>query len=389
MTKRIYKHFNVTYTFDDIKQLLIDNIEEAHNNKVYALHLCKTYSIWHDVLTNFYNIKYNNDKNDKKILPTMNDKLAFVILLSYPKDKIESFNNISDVKLYNHNNSDFIHKSECCFNIEESDYYSYDCICSYKKLQTIYVVENIHSGISLQVGSICITKHNLISNEDIKKFKETEKMLKEQRNEIKEGKLIGYYEEERRKKKEEREINKLKKENEIIEKKIKTGNFKICYNCGINIVGIKNSNICICNKCKNNTYQILCSHVTKYQINECENCNNKFIDLKQNDPYLCKNCKTQYKIIKCCMILCPIQMIVDINENNTYCDDCENKIIKCKDCSKDFIQNNCESRCKHCQYNYDNNLVNKMCITCNTEMIVKKQNYGEYIATNVIKIYKI
>ena len=41
-----------------------------------------------------------------------------------------------------------------------------------------------------------------MSTEEIKKFKETEKLLKEKRKEIKEGKPIGYYKEEKKRKKE-------------------------------------------------------------------------------------------------------------------------------------------------------------------------------------------
>ena len=356
----------VTFTLDEIKPLVIDYIEKAHSiSNCYSLSKCKQYDLWHSPLILFY------EKN-KTTKPTMVDKLSFVILLSYPKHVIEGLNDISDIKLFSHENTDFIYKEDLSLNREEDENDRYDCICSYERLQTIHIVENRYSGIRLQVGSECITKYKLISNEEIKKFKETEKLLKEKRKEIKECKPIGYYKEEKKRKIEEKEINKLKKENEKIQQKIKTGNFKICYNCGINIVDIRKDNLCICNKCKNNNYEELCCQIKKYGINECENCNNKFIDVKQKEPYLCKICKTQNKIIKCDMSSCLTLLLVDINENNIFCDDCEKKIIKCINCKNNFIQNKYEIRCECCQYNYENKFVNKMCVFCNEEMPVKE-----------------
>ena len=366
MTENKNTSLKVTFTLDEIKQLVVDRIDDAHDDRNwYSLSNCKRYTVWHSHLIEFY-------KTNKTMKPTMIDKLCFVILLSYPKRIIESLKDISDVKLFSHDNTDFIYKEELTLNREEDENERYDCICSYERLHIIHIVENRYSGIYLQVGSECITKCNLISNEEIKKFKETEKLLKEKRKEIKEGKPIGYYKEEKKRKNEEKEINKLEKEHEKIKKKIKTGNFKICYNCCINIVDIRKDNLCICNKCKNNNYEELCCQTKKRGINECENCNNKFIDVKQNDPYLCKICKTQNKILKCCMGICSTLMVVDINETNMFCDDCEKKIIKCIDCKNDFIQHKYESRCESCQYNCANNFVNKMCVSCNEEMSVKE-----------------
>jgi len=362
--------YKVTFTLQEIKQLVVDNIEESQNGEL-SLSNCKMYEIYHSSLINFY-------KKNKNSKPTMVDKLAYIILLSYPKHIIENLNDFSEIKLFDTDtdNSDFIHKEELSFNFEEVEFERYDCICSYEKLKTIYIVENKYSGICLQVGSECITKHNLLSHEEKKKFKETKELLKEKRKEIKDNKPFGYYKEEKRRKKEEKEIQKLQKEKEKeekeIQKKIKTGNFKICYNCCINIVCIKNGNLCICNKCKNAEYDFLCRDIKRHEINECENCNNKFIDLKQKDPYLCKKCKIQNKIMKCCMFLCQILMVVDINEKKIYCDDCEKCLMKCIDCKKDFIQNKSESRCQYCQHNYENKLLIKNCVACSEEIIIKE-----------------
>lgn len=369
MTEIINKSLNVTFSLQEIKQLVIDNIEEAHNiRNGFCLSKCKQYNLWHSPLIKFY-------KTHKTTQPTMADKLCFVILLSYPKHIIQSLNDISDIKLFSHDNTDFIYKEELALNHEEDESERHDCICSYEKLLKIHIVENRYSGIYLQVGSECITKHNLISNEEIKKFKETEKLLKEKRKEIIEGKPIGYYKEEKKRKREEKEMNKLKKQNEKIQEKIKTGNFKICYMCGINIVDIRKIKLCICNKCKNKNYEELGFQIRhNYGINNCENCERNFIDIKYNMPnmpYLCKHCKPQNKIIKCHMSICSTIMIVDININNIFCDDCEKNIIKCIDCKKDFIQNTCEIRCRHCLFNYENKFVSKICVSCSEEMNIK------------------
>ena len=149
----------VTFRLDEIKQLVIDNIEEAQNiNNPWCLTKCKQYNQWHSPLIKFY-------EENKTTQPTMADKLCFVILLSYPKHIIESLNDISDIKLFSHDNTDFIYIQELCLNHVENETGSYDCICSYERLQNIHFVQNKYSGITLQVGSECITKHTLISGE--------------------------------------------------------------------------------------------------------------------------------------------------------------------------------------------------------------------------------
>jgi len=188
----------VTFRLDEIKQLIIANIEKAHDiSNPWCLSKCTDYFNWHLPLIEFY-------KENKTIQPTMADKLCFVILLSYPKDIIQSLNDVSDIKLFSHDNTDFIYIQELSLNHAENETGSNDCICSYKRLHNIHFVKNKYSGITLQVGSECITKHNLISREEIKKFKETDKLLKEKRKEIKEGKTIGFYEAERKRKAEEK-----------------------------------------------------------------------------------------------------------------------------------------------------------------------------------------
>lgn len=365
-------YLKISFTLEEIKPILFKNINDAHNSDL-ALSVCTKYCIWHEPLIEYY-------KKNKKIQPSMSDKLAFIILLSYPKNVLEGFNTIYDIELFHEDSKDFIYKEDLCH--EEDGTFEFDCICSYKNLHIINIVENKYSGIKLQVGSECITKHNLISKEEMKKLKETEKILKEHRKEIKEGKPIGYYKEEKKRIKEERERLKEENKNKKIQEKIKTGNDKICYYCRINIVCIKTNKLCICDKCKNKNYENLNMDIQQYQINECENCNNKCIDFKTNYPYLCKTCKVQYKIIKC-KLCYNVELIVDINNNiANYCDECETKLIKCIDCKTTFIQIQNENRCNLCQYNYENKSIPKKCIRCQELMIIKeKESWRIYCKT--------
>ena len=383
MTELINKSLRITFSIQEIKQLVIDNIEEAQNiRNGYCLSKCTQYNLWHSPLIKFY-------KKNKTIKPTMADKLCFVILLSYPKHIIQNLNDISDIKLFSHDNTDLKYKEELALNQEEHENESYDCICSYEKLQKIHVVENIYSGIRLQVGSECITKHNLISNEEMKKFKENEKLLKEKRRELKEGKPIGYYKAEKERRKAEKERQKTEKENEIKQQKIRTGNYKTCYTCDINIVDIRKNDFRICNKCKINTYEEIVKQIKCYRLNTCQNCECNFIDIKY-DNYLCKTCKTENKIIKCSTESCSTELVVDKNTNNIFCYDCEEKIIKCIDCKNNFIQNKDETKCEHCLFNYENNFIIKICVYCNEEMNIKStESWRTYCSDCYIEVMYI
>jgi hypothetical protein len=155
--------YTITIDLNEIKHLVLERVDDAQDvrNK-YCLSSCKTYEIWHGPLIDYY-------KKNKNKAPLMADKLAFVVLLSYPKEYIETLNKISDIKLFNENiDSDFIH-----IDILESNCSMYDCICSKHKLSIVHIVENIRSGIRLQVGSDCIQRTKLLTN----KFKDLQEVL--------------------------------------------------------------------------------------------------------------------------------------------------------------------------------------------------------------------
>ena len=369
----------VNYTLEEIKPIILKNLNAAQNiENPYCLSLCKEYSNHHLPL-----VEYLKSKNIK---PSMADKLCFIILLSYPENLIEKLTNISDIKLFTHEYTDFIYNEVMCLNSEEYDFETYDCICSYERLQTIHIVENKYSGIKLQVGSQCIEKYNLISKDEIEKMKEIEKKIKERNKEIKEKLPIGWHEQKRKEKLDEKERKKLEKDKKKLEtenknqEKIKSGSYKYCYLCNTSLMNITNkkNKIIICKNCKIIGKEELCDELKSKCVRECDNCLNYFIDLKKNNvninAYLCKICTLDNKIICCRNYRCDNIMIGDLNEKIEYCDDCEKKIIKCIDCKKSFLPNYGKERCITCQFNYENNSVNVKCMHCNNEMCIKIKN---------------
>jgi len=249
------KSYIISFTLNEIKQLVIDNIDEANN--IYnpsCLSRCKKYDFWHSKLINFY-------ENNKKKKPSMVYKLCFVILLSYTKDFIVNLNDISEIKLFSHHyNPDFIYEEESNIMLIEGQIEArFDCICSYRDLHKIHIVKNKYSGCSLHIGSECIKKQNLISIEDFKKLKKTEKLLNEKRKELKEGKPIGYYKEEKERKKNQKEINKLNKMNKKEKEK---------------------SDLCL-----------ICDKINK--CIKCIDCNNDFIF--NNNKSRCESCQYNYE----------------------------------------------------------------------------------------------
>ena len=363
-----------SFSLEEIKPIILSYIDRAQDiTSPHCLSRCITYEIYHYPIVEFYK------QHKQQKTPSMADKLAFILLLSYPKSMIERFNDISELKLFSDENTDFIFEREYELNDDEDD--RHDCICSFEKLKYISIVYNKHNtDVQLQIGSKCIEKYKIISYEELQKFKQAEKIRKERKKEIKEGKPVGFYKEQKRIKKEEKEKIKIEKEKEKekkkIEKLIKSGNFKICYKCETNLVDIRNNNLCICNKCKiinENIHKSLCLDIKTYNFNSCENCQKKFVDKIKDDPYLCKLCINIKKIVECKTFRCQSLFLVDKNSNEQYCDSCEKtKFKNCIDCGNKFIiQNISENRCTSCDYNYKNKIINIECKSCKDEFLTK------------------
>jgi hypothetical protein len=392
--KQIYR---ISFTIDEIRPLVFKYINEAQNIKnPDCLMNCTTYSIWHNPLISFY--KKCKDKH-----PSMADKLAFVILLSYPRRMIEQIKTMSELSLFGNSDdeTDFIYNDKLVIDKSDDNFGddasgNYDCICSYNALCYVHFVQNKHSGISLVVGSECIHKHKLLSEEEYKKVIKNDKQLKERQQEIKEGKPIGFIQEKKRLKKEEKQKEKIKKQEEKIKKQeekerirlenekkdeeicryelLKSGNFHICKFCETNIITI---NLRYCYHCVSpiicKIKKIECQIIEEYGLIECLNCCKKCID-KKKEYYLCALCNKTNTIIKCPTTACNTFMIVDkYTSIIIYCDDCEKKILKCIDCNLQFISNNVNKlNCDSCTFNKSNICININCVYCNKLFTAKQ-----------------
>jgi hypothetical protein len=368
------KQPKINYTLEEIKPLVLKHLKEEHTNTSFNDCFCCKYCLSTKISYELYYhqslIKYLKSINKKKH-PTNADKLCFLVLLSYPIDFIEKLNDLSEIKLFSDENTDF-NFIEMLEDTTELN----DCCCGHKKLYYVHVVENKYSKVRLQVGSECITNYKLVSGDELEKIKNAEKLYKEKQKEIQEGKPIGYYEEERKRKKELAKEEKVKKHKEKLNKKIASNeNYKLCYICQDNIADKRTYNICVCTNCIHLNYTILTNDIkiNKYNFYECAECNKMFINKKTNMPYvLCKKCQLISKLIKCSSYSCEAIILTEINDYAiNYCDDCEKNIIQCIDCDKNFIKNGSQTRCKSCQYNLNNNIIMKSCVKCMQKMLVK------------------
>lgn len=218
MEEKKTKEYKVTIEIDEIRHLLLDNVDDAQNVRdENYLPRCINYECWHNPLIGYYK-KYKN----RSLLKA--DKLAFVVLLSYPKKYIETLNKISDIKLYNKHNSydpdsDFIHRGI----VEEP---GSNCICSKHNIKIVHIVENKYTGIWLQVGSDCIERSKLLTNKELQKSKDTEKEYKRKQNELKRLEKKRKEQEEKRKEQEQKQKEQQEKE---LEQKIK--DYRHCLDC--------------------------------------------------------------------------------------------------------------------------------------------------------------
>jgi hypothetical protein len=375
--------YKIGFSLFDIKPLVMAHVKSAQDIKnPDSLCRLRNYEQYHYPLEYWFKQKYNK-------MPSKAEKLTFIILLSYPINFINNAVSFDDFKLFNskdENNSDF--KLIDVINIEfnENDEFNddhIDCICSKDNLRYVSRVENKYSHIELYIGSECIRKYKIISQEEINKMNEINEKQKEKQREIKEGLPIGYYEEQKKINKLKKCEEKIQKENEKIQKKIETGNYRICYLCNNTLMNIRfkkdkricekcdifiNVNNCITDyyKSLHNQINLLCKHY------ECNNCDKDFIYILSGSEYLCKSCTNLHKIINC--NICKNNVLIDINSNDVYCEDCDKKIVKCIDCKETFIKNMTNiHRCRICQMCYENKLILQKCQECNNSF-TRKEN---------------
>lgn len=304
--------YKVDFTIEDIRDLVLMNIDDAQNpNNMFNLSRLKIYKHYHSQLEKYF-IEHKNKK------PTMADKLAYIILLSYPKRRIQEAKSLEEFKLFQDEFSDFkiiqVIDSEYNENDEEHED-RHDCICSYKNLQIIFIVENKYTEIRLQIGSECITKYKIISKKELDKHQEKRKAermrILERQREQSEGLPPGFYE------------NKRKQEND---EKISSGEYRSCLKCE-QLINIK----------------------------------------RKKDVYLCKKCSKENKKISCKN--CNTPVVLDITSTDEYCLPCERKFHNCIDCNIRFIKKNNEERCPTHQTMYDYREIVGKCENCHEDFI--------------------
>ena len=350
----------------EFKELVYKQSEIAQNPRsMFYLSKLSTFEIYHDELKEFFKIKYN-----KK--PTQTDNLAFILLLTYPIYMIERFQTFKDLKLAFNSETDESDFKDIGFAIDETMFST--CICN-EPLRNIHIFQNIHSGINIQLGSICNERYGLISKHN-SNYKSTCKKIiecKEHMKERKEGLPKGFYEKERIRKREEKEIEKNKKK---LEKELEKLNKKnpgtyittICLICIKEKIFHYTDKICICEKCNSS---IIKQRVQKSRIinmikkikKDCYYCENEFISYYGKN--LCNKCEKIVKINDC--VMCHYPFCIGIIKNDIYCDVCEEKIIKCTTCDFMIYKETSKiqkGRCNDCYRRFMNKLILMECKYC-------------------------
>ena len=373
--------YKISFTMEEIRPLIIRYIDIAQDhNSPNSLWNLKDYKYYHEQLKEHY------IKIGKEPKPSMADKLAYIVLLSNSKRKIIESESVEDFKLFRDDRQpDFKINQviEAEYNENDDDHEDFiDCICSYQNLKIVYYVENIDTGIVLHVGCECIKKSKLVSKEEFeskqKLFKEITSKKKERQLELELGFPLGYYEQQRQLDKKRKQAEKKLKKKEKQQPKIDSGNYRWCYLCDDSLMNIKNErNKRFCDHCIENDsraklikeyYNLLLELKLIYKRFNCNNCDTPFISLFSNSEYLCKNCVKDNKVITC--KICKTHVLLDIDSNDIYCGECEEKIINCLDCNEETIRQKDDSnRCETCQLCYDNKKILEKCIECNEEFV--------------------
>ena len=357
---------------DNFKELLYKTIISAQDpTNMFYLNKLNSYDIYHADLKKHF-IKFYGKK------PTQTDNLAFMLLLTYPKQHIARLNKIDDLKLAFNNRleeSDFISNG---FTINEG--FESTCICN-ENIMYIHIFKNIHSGVNIQLGSVCNERYGLINRNDpdyksnCKKIKE----YKEREKERNEGKPEGYYANERNDRKREKLEAKLMKNEENITKnnikKLEKNYHGIyitkCVYCKTEY--IHNNKFTsvprICSKCCSNERNTMKAQINKtitdtVRIDNCAYCEDEYIFKDKNE--LCKICIKDVELKQC--LMCKDKFCIGKNAIDDYCsEECKNEIIRCIDCPINILKviaKNQTGRCNICYNRFKNNLTLIHCKYC-------------------------
>lgn len=379
---------------EPFKNLIYKHINAAQGNiAAYHLTQLQSYEMYHEPLREYFMKVY-------KKKPTQTDNLAFVLLLTYPKEMIERFTSLKDLNL--------------AFNeeIRDSDFVSFDfridedmettCICN-EPIMYIHIFKNKYTGIFINIGSECNKRYGLINVNDAT-YKSINKKITEAKERIKEreeGKPEGYYKAEREREKLEIQKEKeRKKEEKEMEKELQKLNkhdfgahiIQSCIFCEKNCIYNKKTNkICICSRCvpeilkklkKNNNFELLkpISNEYVYYLDNCLSCGDKFIS--KNNSELCNICIKKWIIKKCKFKGCNSQFCLGINDQDDYCLDCDEKIVNCIICDIKIYKEKAikqTERCDACYSRFIKKLLVITCRDCEEDFEVpEKEKYRNY-----------
>jgi len=359
---------------DELKELVKKTIiTDAQNiNSPFYLSNITIYGVYHDQLLRFMQ---NINPHFKA---SQTDNLAFVLLLTYPIEMIDSFLSFQDLNLSfrnNNNVSDFTDVGFKCISYENEETCLHTCICN-ERLANIYVFENNFTNIRFQLGCDCVLRHKLLDKNDPnyvsngKKIKEYRKMEKDRMEEREKGLPDGFLKLERIRLKEEKLLLKEQKDKEIIDKQVFEKNNKLvnqkkgiqycsnnCQLCNKYCIMDSKSKRRLCSTClkRDATFiksqklvmeQLLKKYFYLSYILFCVCCGKDFIS-KNIHSQLCKDCDAIYRIYKC--KLCKGDYIDDkfkMAETDVYCEDCDKKSSKCIDCK--IVKFTEYNRCNDC-----------------------------------------
>jgi hypothetical protein len=159
---------------DEIKEIIYEELKETQNyTSLFFLSNRTEYNTFHVILDNYF--KKNNFKNK----PNKTDYLAWILLLTYPENKIRSFKNIHDLNIHFKNIDSDKTDFEIIELLEKTEDYmatNHTCVCS-QPIENIYKLQNKFSGVNIQLGCDCIQRYGLVSKSEINECKKKMKEM--------------------------------------------------------------------------------------------------------------------------------------------------------------------------------------------------------------------
>jgi len=394
LLKMIYEReddeFRVSFTLEEIRESVLKELPKAQDQtSEFFLSHANTYEYYHRFIEEFF-------KRNKTKKPSNADALAYIVLLSYRESIIKEATSFDDFRLFSKKKDDIGNTDFEIVEIIDGQYDEfdeveidrYDCICTRKRLQNVYKVENRTTGIRLCIGCECIKKCRLIPEKDLaekkKKMDEKKKANRERKREMEEGKPLGYYKQQREQAKkqrlEERELRKKEKLDMQLMKEqdqVKSGAYRRCYGCDSSLICIRYSRaIRFCQNCiyiDKVINAVVALYKKTYERNNCSNCEISFVSKKCEDKYLCKKCECHKKMTDCSW--CNTLFVDSIHSLDKYCDSCTVFMKKCVDCMNDFKSTQINGlRCDTCQYVYFHSPVIVHCEKCDEEFGRKRMD---------------